>query len=336
MSFQPASLIGFGLLFAALCFAGSFLAAAAIRLARPVFVKLGPRVERVAAALALVGPPVIASLLTLILMGASFTANLGPAEDHCGVHDHHLHLCLVHGGAWSHGTPPAVILAVLSALIAIRLARAAHIALRAKRDFKVLQAASEPAGVERGFNVRLIESEQAFCVLSASHPPSLIAGKKAWSSLDDDERAAVIEHERAHLDQRDSIFGPIFTAASAFGLPLFSGWILSRWRVATEQSCDRAAASIVSAEAVASALVRLARLAFDHRRAQLAASFYRSPRETEKRIEALLAGGPEGRSAAQVLLGSALLSSIAICAGAAVLSEPLHHLFESLLHLHLI
>lgn len=334
MSFQPGSLIGFGLLFVVLCAAGSLFAAALLRLSAGFLKRRGPRAERAAAAVSLVAPVGIAFVLSVILMATSFAENAGGARDHCRAHDHHLHLCVVHGAAWADSAPPIVVLALSASLVGLRLVRSARRFSQARRDLRLLEDVATPVGPERGFEVRLVDSEQALCVLSSSNPPALIAGAKVWSALDEEERAAVLEHERAHLEQHDPVSARIFAALSAFGAPMASNWILSRWRNATERSCDRSAAEVVSPEAVASALVRLTRVAAAHRTQALLTSFPSSPRETEQRIEALLAGGAEGRAAARRLFGAAIVVSCAVMIAAIALSGPLHHLFESLVGIH--
>lgn len=323
---QPGSLVGFGAVFLALTWLASAVACAGVLAAAARLRAHGPLVERTAATLALLLPPVLAASATGILAGSSW---FNPT-DHCASHGHHLHLCLHHGGAWAERT--GIALAVLGAGLAVAvrtvwlLVRVARAPLAMAR----LLAVAEPAWVVGGIPVHLVPASVPFCFTTGLRTPRIYMATAAWTRLGERERQAVLAHEMAHIRQRDLMQSLVLAGLAGLGLPGLTGSVRQLWHRATERLCDRhAAADVGEAATVASALLQLVVSKPDEARA-LALAFGPACAVTE-RIEAVLAGGPDGQKQATLLTSAALAATTATFLGAVLWVDPLHHAIESLL-----
>lgn len=304
--------IGFGVLAVVLLTACSLAAALLFRLARPRFV--GPVAEKNAAAWALLAPLVIAtSLLALIAWRGS------GSMDHCVGHDHHAHFCLVHGAAWLH-RPWAVAIAVASSVtIALRVAMIAWRRMAAKRAIAQVRAVSREVD-----GVRIAPSDRVFCFVAGWRRPEVYVSSRAWNALTNDQRAAVLAHERAHAGDGDLWMASIIDVAASLAAPLTGSWLRDRWADAGERACDLRAAEATSAETVAEALVRMCRAGS---MLPIASGFTPTADVLEQRVRAVLDGGPAGRRLGWLAwcgLGAALGASFG-------LATHLHHALETLL-----
>lgn len=315
---EPGSLVGFAFVFVLVAWTLSSVAVLAQRWCRPRL-HGRPALERATVVLATfvpvgLGLGVAALLLARSLLGA----------DHCLTHDHRAHLCLRHGAPWARD-PVALAVVVLAATIAgARLARLGVTTMRRRRTLHRLRRASRVAN-----GLRWLDTARAVCFVTGGRHPEIFVSTGAWAALDPDERAAMLAHERAHVRNRDISWRLGLDAGLAFAAPFASG-LRRSWDTATERLCDDAAArELGNPEAVASAMVKLARLAAAP--AGLEACFTPAADALTDRVEAVLAGLPTGARATRGLVVLISAASLAALLAVAVHAEALHDLLEDLL-----
>lgn len=331
MTIELGSLIGFALVFFVTAWVASALLGGALLLGRARLRLLGPRAERRAAAIAIVLPAALGALLALGLAGFSV---LGPSfgfPDHCLDHGDHLHLCLHHGAAWSSQWWAVSLTAGLGALLAVRLARAAHAAWTTRRRLRAVRAVSSERVTPDGTIVVCSPSRQPFCFAAGLGTPRIYVGSAAFDRLDDDEQAAMLAHERAHIAFGDVWRGSALSALALFGAPGFAAASVRRWRDAGERLCDRVAADALgSPETVAAAIIAFARAPAS----RFGCAFVPHPAQVVDRVEALLGDAPRGDRVARRFSAAAAGALLSAAVAAAVLVDPLHHAIETLLGSH--
>jgi Zn-dependent protease with chaperone function len=315
------STIGFLLALLAASVSISTIAGGAVLALRRPLRRLGPSAERQATVLALALPPLLALLTTVVLAGSSLVG-----VDHCPHHPHHLHLCLRHGAAWADRAWAVASLLAVVTYAGVRLAyRAARLA-RTTAAFRKLVALSEPIEAD----VLLAPANRPFSFAAGLLDPRIVMSSSAWDRLAPEERRAVIEHERAHVEQGDLVMRLLLDFFALFGAPLLAGRLLSIWERSTERLCDRRAADrIGDPSTVASALVRMARMSCP----ELGFASFSSPNVRE-RVEALLGGEPHGDEAKRQLTTAALAATLLSIVCLVVSADPLHHALESILGAH--
>ena len=284
-------------------------------------------VSRTWAGIALALPPAVGAGVVLAIVGQSLAAHLSGAGDHCAPHGHHLHLCVVHGGLWAQ--EPAA-LALAAGAITFAAARLIAIGAAHVRAMRSLAALSR-SGVQVSPDVVLVTSPRAFLFAAGLVRRRIYASTAAWSALGPEELAAALAHERAHLAGRDVARRFALSMAAVFGLPVLARRALARWDASTERLRDRdAAESVGDPMTVAGALVALARV---NAGAPLREVVALAPgQELASRVESLAYDPPEVRRSAARRLGRAAAALLALgVASAAVFSDPLHHLLETIL-----
>ncbi len=313
-------MMGFALVFVLVVTALSLCMAIAVRCAGPSLRRRGAQVERQAVALAAGLPVALATALVATLVVAGY---LG--DDHCGVHDHHAHLCLAHGDAWGRQPWVVVVLAAAGATVLARLAVLIGQHGRAASAVARLREVGSTTG-----DVTLVDSARAFCFVAGLWRPRIYASTAAWSGLTDDERAAMLAHERGHITYHDLTRRLGLELLLALSAPFVTGILMPRWARATERLRDGDAARAVGdPEPVARAMVHLCRL-------ELAATapgfrFAASGDDLSDRVEALLANESSGRRAARVLALALVGAAVLVAMAVAVQADPLHHALETLL-----
>jgi len=317
------SLVGFAVVFVLVCTTSSALLAAALRASRTTLARRGPAVQRLAAELVAAVPALLGFAVVAILTIASL---LGP--DHCGVHEHHAHLCLRHGAVWLE-RPWAV--ATLAVAAAVLLARAANLVAGFARGARAVGRLRQLAREQHG-DVRLIASERVFCFVAGVWRPAVFVSTAARDALDAEEWAAMLAHEQSHVRHHDLARRCGLELALLVAAPIVALEVRDAWEQATEQLRDaEAAVATASPESVASALVRMARLATTHRSGLIAAFTSRADRSLAARIEALLDGRASGDASAGALARRIVLSFGIVLAAVTVFAAPLHHALETLL-----
>jgi Zn-dependent protease with chaperone function len=308
------SLAGFVLVFVTCAWALSAIGGGLLA----VKAQRGPLVARRLAVAVAIVPLVLAGAVTIALM---LQSALG--IDHCPVHGDHAHLCLTHGTQWLQLPWVVVSLAVIGAAILGRLGLLARTVLHGRRAIGILHAISDDIGA-----VRVVETDRAFCFV-AGRTPAVYVSAKIWAQLADDQRSALLAHEAAHVANGDLRMRGVLEVCLAFAAPLVGDRVRTAWLAATERLCDARAAEACSPATVASTMVALFRL----QAAPIAGSFGLTPTQAElaARVEAVLAARPLDDHAAK-LAGRLLVATCAgLIAGAALVAEPLHHAFETLL-----
>jgi Zn-dependent protease with chaperone function len=311
---------GFALVFVVLVVVLSALGSAVVTLCDGVLRRRGPHAERRAVALAALSPVVLAFGVIAALVAHSYLAT-----DHCLDHGHHAHLCFAHGGDWLGRPWVVAALTIAATTVAARLLALVARVARASGSIARLQRLSVPSG-----DVRIVESPHAFCFVAGLRRATIYASTTAWHGLAEDERAAMVAHERGHVAHHDvrRRFG--LDLLLTLAAPLAGGPLAARWSHATERLRDaEAAAAVGDPDPVARAMLRLCRL--ERSVAAPGLGFVGRGRLLTERVEALLAAAPGGGPSARRLSIVVLVGLAGLVALAAGLAGPLHHAFETLL-----
>jgi len=312
------SVVGFAIVFLTVAIGLSALACAAVAAFGSTLARRGPAVERRAVELAAIVPVALALLVVVVLVTHSALT-----IDHCPVHGHHAHLCIAHGAAWLD-QPWAIALASAAAVVAVGRAVVLATAMtRGRRRVGALARLARPVG-----DVQLVESTRAFCFVAGLRRSAIYASTAAWDGLADDERGAMLAHERGHVRGHDVARRALLELILVASAPLASTFLIARWEHATERLRDADAARVTEPEAVARALVAMCRLGAVR---VAGASFEAGGRALARRVESVLAEGPIGEPAARRLAVAATAAVVAIALATALLASPVHHALETLL-----
>jgi hypothetical protein len=306
--------VGFVVLAVVLVTTSSLIAAGIFAVARRRLHAAGPAREKTAAAWALIAPLAIAAVIVMVIAWRG-----SGTVDHCEGHSHHAHFCLVHGAAWL-ARPWAVAIAVAAAVTF--LLRIVTIAWRRAAAARAIAQVRRVATARDG--VHVAPSDRAFCFVTGLRRPEVYVSSSAWDALDGDERLAVIAHERAHARHGDLWMAALVDVVASLAAPLAGAWLRERWIDASERLCDASAANATSPVAVAGALVHICRAGS---LLPLASGFPAETDAVERRVRAVLAGGPRGRSFGWSAWAALGLSLAAVC----VFATELHHALETLL-----
>jgi Zn-dependent protease with chaperone function len=148
------------------------------------------------------------------------------------------------------------------------------------------------------------------------HRPTLYVADQVLSGLDDAERAAVFDHELAHVASHDNLRHWLMRACPDLLILFPAGEALSRsWLTATEEAADEAAARRAPRAALdlADALVKVARLVPRGRPALVPALALQNGDDIARRVERLLqdfAPTEEPRRSGWALAGLVLLVAL--------------------------
>lgn len=318
------SLIGFALVFFCSTWVFSAAAGVGLRVLKGPLQKRGAGAEKRAAALALVVPPILGGLVTAALAGFSITSP--NASDHCGTHDHHLHLCLIHGGEWAHRLWALASVSALSAFIAVRFARLSESLWLGRRRLQFVRRSSRRVQWGDAL-VFLAPSERAFCFVAGLLSPRIYVSVSLWERLSAEERDAMLAHEAMHISNRDLWASVALSVFALFGAPTLAAQYKRLWSESTERFCDRIAADNTGCNTtMATALLNLAR----GPRMAGTLSFLPKPESVEDRIVALLAQERTGRRLAKQIAWSAVVFVALAMMLTTALADPLHHAFETL------
>ena len=314
---NAASLIGFGVVFLLVCgITSGALALAVRRLGRG-----GPAVERRIAELAALVPVVLASAVVAILAIESVVG-----ADHCDTHGHHAHLCLQHGMVWAERPWAIAVVAAGVALVAARALLLLVSNVRGHRSMATLRGT-----LPEDARVQLVPSERVFCFVAGLRRPTIFVSTAARDALAPDEWDAMLAHERSHVTHRDLLHRLGLELLLLLAAPLAGLVIRARWDAATERLRDADAAAHTSPEAVASALVHMARAQALPRHGAVAAFTPTGAQVLATRVASLLEDAPRGESNARHLARIALASTLGLVLLALVFARPLHHVLETLL-----
>lgn len=183
---------------------------------------------------------------------------LGIADDHCGAHPDHPHLCLVHPTA---ALTPTLILTAMAlagplAVLAVRRVARHLAALRSVEDLRRAPSDMLAPGIRR------IPSPRCFSLTIGLLRPVVIVSSRMTERLDAAGLGVVLAHERAHVRRRDPLVRSIATLVSFPLPPTCRRRLLDELELATEQACDEEAAHAVGDRLlVAETLLTVERLA---------------------------------------------------------------------------
>jgi hypothetical protein len=181
--------------------------------------------------------------------------------------------------------------------------------------------------VESGHKVRVVGVGEPIVAVVGAWRPHIVAAESVLSACSADEFRQVIAHEVAHLSARDNlkllllVASPDVLAWTPLGTAL-----VDRWRAAAEREADQRAAGSDPQQriALASALIKVARLLSSGDRVCHALSMSGALDDVEGRVRQLLAP-PDSRPAT-------MLQSLVWCALLApVVALPLHPLVHELI-----
>ncbi len=316
---QPGSLVGFGVVFVVLTWTLSALSLLVFRVARDWLRRVGPAAERRAVELVATIPVLLGGVVVAILLVRS-----GLGADHCREHHHEAHFCLMHGGTWSGRVWAVTLVSLAGVVMLVRSAVLAATIARRRQTIARLRMVSH-----RADGLWWVDSTDAVCFVAGIRAPEIFVSTGAWESLDDDERAAMLTHERAHIRHHDIARRFVVDMFLFVGSP-FVATVRGLWDSATERLCDaRAAAETGDAESVASAMVKVSRLGV---RARLSAASFPPPAQAvEERVEAVLADRSAGDRAARVLLAIVVTAVVSIVLVAGTHAAAIHDVLEAIL-----
>jgi beta-lactamase regulating signal transducer with metallopeptidase domain len=325
------SLLGFVLECAA---TAAFIGTGASLLALGAFHALKPftnswRPARRADAIFLMATAPAALCISVVAAAAapSLASALGLASDHCTIHRHHLHLCIVH----SSGLRP--LLAALGAFaLAIFLFRAGLL-LKRLLETKSQLRALERLGTRRigRFPVISVPGAPRLCHAVGLRDRRVVVSEDLASTIGAMEFDAALAHEEAHLRRRDPAAFLGLSIASLFAVPVIARYLSVRFQEAAEEACDaEAAAAVADPPLVAAALVKVASL---QREAPVSGARMSAFGETalERRVRFLLLDAAPGIAPARAILVAATATAAAFTV-ALLQAGHVHHAVETALH----
>jgi hypothetical protein len=192
---------------------------------------------------------------------------------------------------------PGASLVLLACAGALRLAWIAARAVRTLRASQALvqawMANAEPLPAEP-WGVRASKIDAGFPVVAAAGMlrPHVFVDRRVIDACSPAELAAVAAHERAHISSRDNLRRFVIAACTGH-----DSAAASAWRIAAERAADeRASDSPCTAAELASALVRVARIAPAPTLPLAAISTIHDGGSLEQRVRHLLHFAPSGRT----------------------------------------
>jgi hypothetical protein len=184
-----------------------------------------------------------------------------------------------------------------------------------------------------GMTIDVIDSVAPIVAVIGGWRPRMVAARRVVHACTDGELACIIAHERAHLAAKDNLKRFLIAASPDVlsWLPL-GRELARRWCTAAEQTADELAtgSGLHARLALASALIKVARLATGTPPALSPISTLIDPNGIEVRIQRLL--GPAGEPHTRPLWVYAL-SFATLVAAAPALYQPIYRCTEALVGL---
>lgn len=320
------SLVAFGVVFV-----GTSLVLSAL-FTMPLFVvarrlrRMGPWVERRAAAAALLLPPLLAfGLVAVLAVGSALALRNG--TDHCLDHSHHLHLCLVHGVGWASRPWALCVVISLATFVAVRSALSAWVHWGAQRSVSRLRAVGARLDQPGCY---LVPSAERFAFTAGLLSPTVVLSSAAWDVLEPDQRDAVLAHELAHVANGDLWLRATLGVAAAMGVPFSVSRALRLWELSAERICDRhAALAVERPSTVASAM--LAFVQGTPPKLAPEGAVFAAMSHVPERVESVLSEEPGGEKHSRQLMIAAALAAAIFTGACGLFAEQLHHTLETIL-----
>jgi Zn-dependent protease with chaperone function len=200
--------------------------------------------------------------------------------------------------------------------------RAARSLVLTRRLVREWLAGAEPLALPGApVPARRIESRFPVVAVAGVAFPRLFLARSVLERISAAELRAVLEHERAHLDRRDNL--KRWLVHSCPDLPLLDGpgrRLRREWEEASEVAADDVAArgGPDAAEALASALVKVARMSPTGAQLSASATALLSEGSLRGRVERLLEPRREARRSRRPRPPLWAMAVLALCAGAAI------------------
>jgi len=184
--------------------------------------------------------------------------------------------------------------------------------------------------VENGCRVRVVDTAQPIIGVIGGWRPQVVAAECVVSACSRDEFRQVVAHEAAHVSARDNLKLLLLLACpDALAWTTLGATLSERWRTAAEFAADQRAAGDDPQKrvALASALIKVARLFDTRQRARHALTMPVAMDDVEGRVRELLAP----TCAASATISKALVSvALLIPVAALPLYSLIHELVETL------
>ncbi|REK03726.1 MAG: hypothetical protein DWQ36_19490 [Acidobacteria bacterium] len=175
-------------------------------------------------------------------------------------------------------------------LLLLALGRGARSALASLAVGEVWSAGS-PARTPAPLAAREVEADFPVVALSGLWRPRLVLARRVADACSEEEMQAVVAHEMAHLHAHDNVRQAVLTLCPDLFALLPAARVLERsWREAAERAADEAATAGDESRrlALASALVKVARLAVGPRAPVLPGSTLLRGEPIAERVRSLL------------------------------------------------
>src|SRR4051812_28261189 len=198
-------------------------------------------------------------LVALALVALCFVPSLIGADDCVNHDDVHAHFCFLHRMIGPGGVYGWFVLGTLALIITHHAVRGARPLIRAHR---VVSGLRNMAQLDAALDAWLLDTPVAMSFAAGIFQPHVYLSSGMLSAFSQQELLAVIEHERAHVRRRDTLWR-LATRMFSFPyalMPSRRAQLLRDLDLAVEQACDEDAAIAVGDRlTVAEALLRCAR-----------------------------------------------------------------------------
>jgi Zn-dependent protease with chaperone function len=283
-----------------------------------------PAARRADAAFLLgIAPALVAVAVSTATAMPSLMTRLGLAADHCGGHDHHVHVCMQHVGHL-----PTWLVAFGAAASLLFVARAARLAVTtwgARRRFAALERLSVRESTPEGCVAFRVPGSPRLCLATGVLRPRIFYSASLAEHLSAQELAAALAHEAAHLRRRDPVALAVLDLAALISPPPHVRSAREAFRAAAEQACDVVAAAEHGGASVARALVSAARLQW-----AMSGGLAFAEHGLAERVAALLKPRPDAPAPARTVAafcGCAVAVAVVVTVG----GLDVHHAVETLL-----
>jgi hypothetical protein len=266
-------------------------------------------------------------LVSLGLVALCFVPSLIGADDCVNHDDVHAHFCFLHRMIGPGGFYGWVVLGTCGLIVTRHAAHGVRPLIRAHHVVSGLRNMAQP---DAGFDAWLLETPVAMSFAAGVFKPDVYVSRGMLSAFGRWELLAVVEHERAHVRRRDTLWR---LATRMFALPYAlvpsrREQLLRDLDLAVEQACDEDAAIAVGDRlTVAEALLRCARALNGAAMDSALVSGFANRGDVAARVEAL-AAEPVTRTIARspITVTAVVVCGIALCA-----ANDLHEAAETVL-----